>query len=335
MDDEDKWLLAIDIFDEPRIDTSSVEVSCKFSQFGCQFKGVKASREMREHMKSKSQHHLSLMRQVVKYQEERIKKQHEIIAKHEGYLTNIMQVIKDYKEQFEEQRKQVNSQKTMLKDIQHDMTKLRATSRKQNKNLSETIEELSGKFDQFLLDYSASKACDDLQKSERYGEHLWIIRNYSRRLRRIQLGKSDDPIRSDPFYTGSPGYRLCTWVYLNGREKSLGGAISVYGKVMAGDFDSILRWPIRPQFTFTLYQQNCGDSERKDIVRRRRVHEIKRDRDEKSTITRSNGGIPRPLGDDRSIIVGFDNFVTHEELHTCGFLKGDNIFLKVEVEINV
>lgn len=285
-------------------------------------------------MKSKSQHHISLMRQVVKYQEEKIRKQHEIIAKHERYITNIMQIIKHYKEEFDEQRKQVNGQKTMLKDIQQDVTKLRVTSRKQNKNLSETIEELSGKFDQFLLDYSASKASADLKESERYGEHLWIIRNYSRRLRRIQLGKSDDPIRSDPFYTGSPGYRLCIWVYLNGRGKSLGSAISVYGKVMAGDFDPILRWPIRPQFTFTLYEQNRGDSERKDIVRQRRVHDIKRDHDEKS-ITRTNGGIPRPLGDDRSIIVGFDNFVTHEELLTSGFLKGDNIFLKVEVEINV
>ncbi|CAB4018370.1 TNF receptor-associated factor 5-like [Paramuricea clavata] len=315
MEDDDKWLLAIDLFDEP--------------------KGVKGTREMREHMRSKSPQHITLLHQVVKLQDIKIKQQHETIAKHERYVKHVSQVIKEYKEQFDEQRKQVNSQKTMLKDIQHDLTKLRVTSRKQNKNLSETIEELSEKFDQFLLDYSISKADADLKVSARYGEHLWIIRNYSRRLRRIKLGKSDDPIRSDPFYTASPGYRLCIWVYLNGRGKSLGSAISVYGKVMAGDFDPIMSWPIRPQFTFTLYEQNRAASDRKDIVRRRRVHEIKRDHDEKNSITRVNGGIPRPLGDDRSIIVGFDNFVTHEELHTCGFLKSDNIFLKVEVEINV
>ena len=296
---------------------------------------VRGTREMREHLKSKARHHVSLLRHAVQHQDAKIKEQYEALAKHEHYVTQFTQVVKKYKEQFLEQRKQVNSQETLLKDMQHDLSKLRVTSRKQHKNLSETIDDLSDKFDQFLLDYSISKAAADLKDSWRYGEHLWIIRNYSRRLRRIQLGKSDDPIRSDPFYSGSPGYRLCIWVYLNGRGKSLGSAISVYGKVMAGDFDPILPWPIRPQFTFTLYEQNCGDSEPKDIVRRRRVHEIKRDHDEKNSITRANGGIPRPLSDDKSIIVGFDNFVTHDELHTCGFLKGDNIFLKVEVEISV
>ena len=295
--------------------------------------GVKGTREMKVHMKSKSQYHVSLLRQVVQHQNRKIKKQQETITKHEQYVTQVTQVIKEYKDEFEEQRKQVNSQKMMLKDIQHDLTKLRVTSRKQNKNLSDTMEEQADKFDHFLLNYSIAKADADLKESGRYGEHLWVIRNYSRRLRRIKLGKSDDPIRSDPFYTGSPGYRLCIWVYLNGRGKSLGSAISVYGKVMAGDYDPILSWPIRPQFTFTLYEQNCNDSDRKDIVRRRRVHEIKRDQDEKS-INRANGGIPRPLSDDRSIIVGFDHFVTHDELHTCGFLKSDTLFLKVEVEIN-
>ena len=290
---------------------------------------------MREHLKSKARHHVSLLRHVVQRQDAKVTEQREMIAKHELYVTEFSQIVKEYKEQFTEQRKQVNSQKTLLKDVQHDLSKLRVTSRKQHKNFSETIDDLSDKFDQFLLDYSISKAAADVKDSGRYGEHLWIIRNYSRRLRRIQLGKSDDPIRSDPFYTGSPGYRLCIWVYLNGRGKSLGSAISVYGKVMVGDFDPILPWPIRPQFTFTLYEQNCADREPKDIVRRRRVHEIKRDHDEKNGISRAQGGIPRPLADDKSIIVGFDNFVTHEELHTCGFLKGDNIFLKVEVEISV
>ena len=276
------------------------------------------------------------MRQIIKGQDSKIREQQETIVKHEHYLSQVNEIIKEYKEQFNEQRKQVNSQKTMLKDIQHDLSKLRVMTRKQNKNLSETIEELSDKFNQFLLDYSLVKAAADLKESGRYGEHLWIIRNYSRRLRRIQVGKADDPIRSEPFYTGSPGYRLCVWVYLNGRGKSLGNAISVYGKVMTGDFDAILSWPIRPQFTFTLYEQNCStESDRKNIVRRRRVHEFKRDHDEKNGNTRINSGIPRPLGDDRSIIVGFDNFVTHEELHACGFLKSDNIFLKVEVEITV
>lgn len=219
-----------------------------------------------------------------------------------------------------------------MKDVQQDVSELRVTTRKQNKNLSETLEDLSDKFDQFLIEYATFKNTVDLRDSPWYGEHLWIIRNYTRRLRRIRSGKLDDPIRSEPFYTGLPGYRLCVWVYLNGRGHYLGDSISVYGKVMAGDYDSIMQWPIRPQFTFILYEQNRGDLHRSDIVRRRKVHEIKRDNNEKD---KTGNGIPRPLGDDRSIIVGFDNFVSHEELHTRGFLKNDNIFLKVEVEIKV
>ena len=286
---------------------------------------VKGTRQMQQHVRSNFERHLSLMCKTVKDQDEQMRRQQEKIVNQDKIINDLSQTIKQLSKQLE-QVKRKQDHEDMSREILHeDLNEIKVGMKEHEVSVTTRMDHLAERIDHLLITQSISD--EDIKDSNRYGEHLWTIHNFNRRLQRIQSGKSDDPIRSEPFYTGLPGYKLCIWVYLNGRGKSLGRAMSVYGKVMLGEFDAILPWPIRPQFTFTLFEQNKKGLERRDIVRTRQVPEIKR---EEYAV---RGGIPRPQAEERSIIVGFDDFVTHIELEDGGFLKDDDVFLKIEAEI--
>ena len=159
-----------------------------------------------------------------------------------------------------------------------------------------------------------------------YGELVWRISSFSRRVQRVQSGRSDDPMTSEPFYTSAFGYKIAVWAYINGRGKEEGMCLSLYACVLPGEYDAILHWPIKPRYTFCLLDQNPDSEARKDLTRTRKVHDFKRD-DVRRT------GIDRPGRDERAIIVGFDDFVKHEELEAGNFLFEDTLFIRVLVDV--
>lgn len=159
-----------------------------------------------------------------------------------------------------------------------------------------------------------------------YGELVWRISSFSRRLQRVQSGRTGDPMTSEPFYTSAFGYKIVAWAYINGRGKEEGTSLSLYACVMSGEYDAVLSWPIRPRYTFCLLDQNPDSEARKDLTRTRKVHDFKRDDVKKK-------GIERPGRDERAIIVGFDDFVKHEELEARNFLVDDTLFIRILVDI--
>lgn len=159
-----------------------------------------------------------------------------------------------------------------------------------------------------------------------YGELVWRISSFTRRLQRVQTGRADDPMTSEPFYTSAFGYKIVVWAYINGRGKEEGTCLSLYACVMCGEYDPILHWPIKPRYTFSLLDQNPDSEARKDLTRTRKVHDFKRDDVRKK-------GIDRPARDERAIIVGFDDFVKHEELEAGNFLVDDTLFIRILVDM--
>ncbi len=151
-------------------------------------------------------------------------------------------------------------------------------------------------------------------------ELVWRINSFSRKLRKIQSGAHEDPYISEPFTTGPFGYRVSVWVYLNGRGKGASNSISVYVRIISGEFDPVLVWPIKPVYTFMLLDQNHDASQR---------HNHTRTRD----LSIKHGGIDRPKKEDKSVIVGFDDFINHEELEKKNFLVDDSIFIRVLVDV--
>lgn len=153
-----------------------------------------------------------------------------------------------------------------------------------------------------------------------HGEITWRINAFTKKLKRITAGNYDDPSRSEAFTTGACGYRLSGWAYLNGRGKGQGQCLSVYIRVMAGEYDPILAWPIKPCYTFHLISQEEDANKRFDLVRVR-------------DLSIKHSGIYRPLKDDKTIIVGFDDFVLHEDIEKKNYLLDDSLFLRIVVDI--
>ena len=156
--------------------------------------------------------------------------------------------------------------------------------------------------------------------SQHRAELVWRISSFSRKLRKIQSGAHEDPFISEPFTTGPYGYRVSVWIYLNGRGKGASNSLSIYVRVMSGEFDPVLVWPIKPVYTFMLLDQSPDASRRRHHIRVR-------------DLSVKHEGIDRPRKADTSVIVGFDEFFVHEELEKGNYLVDDTFFIRVIVDI--
>lgn len=289
------------------------ELHCEFKGFGCPFQGTRWVLELEKHMKCNIGEHLTFVSQTAQGQKEQLKdqrllqeKQGRLIRELTGTVHNLKDIVQDEFQKNQSQEKLILSLKDQLRE-----------QRKQNQRFEREISRQFQALDQ-------STPTTGLPSSPSAAEMLWPIKNFSKRLRRVREGELDDPSISEPFYTGSSGYKLSIWVYLNGRGKNLGSCVSVYARVMPGDNDTILNWPVRPAYTFTLFDQSEGEKE--NIVRTRKVNDIKRE-------GAKHRGIDRPGGGDRSVIVGFDDFIAHDQLERSNYLVDDCFFLKLEAKL--
>ena len=79
-----------------------------------------------------------------------------------------------------------------------------------------------------------------------------------------QLKANDQPIRTDPFYTAQGGYKMIMIVYPNGRGSFRGTHLSVFIRLMRGENDHTLSFPINGIFKIQLlnWRQNSGHVEK-------------------------------------------------------------------------
>lgn len=149
------------------------------------------------------------------------------------------------------------------------------------------------------------------------GRFLWRINKFDQRLSDAKEG-NEKYLYSDPFYSGRYGYKFRVCVAFNGDGDAKGTHISVYINLVRGKFDALLPWPYSTKIVFTLMDQRHEEDERRNIVM-----DIIPD----TTLE----GWQRPETD-QNPGVGIWTFAKHENIKNRGFLKDDEIFLKVEVE---
>jgi len=61
---------------------------------------------------------------------------------------------------------------------------------------------------------------------------------------------------SSPFYTSQFGYKLQASVFLNGNGSGENTHVSVYIKILPGEFDALLKWSFSHSVAFTLFDQS-------------------------------------------------------------------------------
>ena len=78
------------------------------------------------------------------------------------------------------------------------------------------------------------------------------------------LKKNNLPWYSPPFYIRE-GYKMCIAVHLNGDQEGKGTHISVHIHLMAGEYDTKLKWPLAysEEITISMMKQQCRDKEKK------------------------------------------------------------------------
>lgn len=285
---------------------------------------------MEDHLDDGLEDHLRLACDVIQEQRtemelmrDRLRKQDDAICQLTESLTKLKTLVEDHTSAKDAQEKTINKLCEFTKEQKKHLGKF-------EKDMRYKITELQNKTD------SAPGVNNTSVRSEvmrypglnGYGEQVWRVSNVMRRLQRIQSRRSDDPTTSEPFYSSAFGYKMSAWIYINGRGKEEGQCLSVYACVTCGEYDAVLKWPIKPKYTFMLLDQSSDVANRRDLVRTRRVNDFKRDDVRQK-------GIERPLLHERAIIVGFDDFIGHDELKTSRrYLVDDTIFIRVLADIS-
>ena len=127
---------------------------------------------------------------------------------------------------------------------------------------------------------------------------------------------------SPGFYTHSGGYKMCIYVYANGHDDGEGTHLSLFLRMMKGENDDTLTWPIRYKCTFTILNQF-------------------RNKDHYTIVMNSPKDVhynSRVLSGERSGDGwGCTRFISHDLLDfnqnpKCQYLKDDSLYFRVKVE---
>ncbi|XP_014679735.1 PREDICTED: TNF receptor-associated factor 4-like [Priapulus caudatus] len=151
------------------------------------------------------------------------------------------------------------------------------------------------------------------------GTTLFRITDFSARLSEARAGKSGGEVRSAPFYTHRYGYKLAASVFPNGNGCGDGTHLSVYMRLVPGEYDSLLEWPFMQTVSFTLFDQTECAEKRADVT-------------ESFAPEPGWRHFQRPSRDDcDNLGFGFPTFVSHSALKKRSYAKDDVVFIRVRV----
>ena len=157
------------------------------------------------------------------------------------------------------------------------------------------------------------------QMTEKYAPYVWKITGFQEVYDRAVTGEQET-ILSEPFYLSKNGYKLRIKMLPNGgsadpkvHKDFKGKYMSVYIKVIPGEYDSILSWPVTEKIRITMIDQVTCQSDRVNVSK---VVDF-----QKTNWTR--------LVREEDVGFGFVDFVHQNVLQTRSYLKNDKIFIMV------
>ncbi|BFZ24292.1 hypothetical protein BsWGS_27331 [Bradybaena similaris] len=143
----------------------------------------------------------------------------------------------------------------------------------------------------------------------------WIISNYSRKLRQEKLSEGQKEV-SWPFYLSHCGYRAQAEVYLNGNGTGTNRCMSVFLRIVKGDYDRHLKWPVNLHFVVILVNQS-GDHT--DSL--------------KAEGSQFQYSKPWGSSDGESDCWGLIEFVSHDMIKQRNYILDDKIVLKCRMHL--
>ena len=167
-----------------------------------------------------------LLEQDKKHEEEE-KKLKKMIADQETKIDKQEKNMKDQGEKLEEQEKKLKEQKEMKQILVDTIVKSDRNETKLSELSSMTV--LNRKFE--MKNFSRDRA-----KNRQFN---W---------------------KSPAMYTHVCGYKFCIGVEANGFCSGLGKSVFVHAMSMSGEYDDVLKWPVRVKITLQLINQQGGEN---------------------------------------------------------------------------
>lgn len=150
------------------------------------------------------------------------------------------------------------------------------------------------------------------------GTLIWKISDFLSKMAEAKT-KEGMELVSPPFFTSQYGYKLQASLFLNGNGAGEASHISVYIKILPGEYDALLRWPFAHSVSFTLFDQTTCPEKACNIV-------------ESFIPDPTWKNFQRPSKEPDSLGFGFPRFVSHEMLKKRHFVKDDTMFIRVKVD---
>lgn len=146
---------------------------------------------------------------------------------------------------------------------------------------------------------------------------IWKISNFASVM---EAAKTNERrvIVSDPFYSNHNEYKFEVELYpdgyhINDNADEKGEFMSVYLRILVGEYDGLLIWPFNDSVMFTLLDQN------ESVQKRRHLRQ---------EVQQTPQGLARPTEASEEAC-GVWEFVFHKDLYSRSYIKDDTIFIKV------
>ena len=141
-----------------------------------------------------------------------------------------------------------------------------------------------------------------------------------------QLKVNNNLWHSPGFYTHAGGYKMYLYIHANGCGDGKGTHVSVFLRLMKGENDDTLTWPIRYKCTITLLNQLKNAGHHTCIIN------SPKDEDDIDCISRVLSGEKHDTG------WGFARFIAHTKLdhqgkEQCQYLKDNSLYFRIQVEL--
>lgn len=157
------------------------------------------------------------------------------------------------------------------------------------------------------------------------GVLIWKLSDYSRKLQEAKM-HSNHEFFSPPFYTHRYGYKLQASAFLNGNGSGEGSHLSVYIRVLPGEYDNLLEWPFSYKVTFSILDQSDPSLSKPQHITETFNPDPNWKNFQKPSSSRSSL-------DESALGFGYPKFVSHEEIRKRNYIRDNAIFLKASIEI--
>ncbi len=126
--------------------------------------------------------------------------------------------------------------------------------------------------------------------------------------------------KSAPFYTKPEGYKMCLSVDANGYGEGFDSYVSVFPRLMWGEFDYNLEWPFQGSITMELFVENSDwppDYSQTIVLNQRFTPQEYIQRVESEEMSPKGWGCPK--------------FISHQDLYSYNYLKDDCLSFRVRM----